>query len=338
MAERRTSVNSIVQREIEHHDESDTESDGDDGESSRAKFNASNMIWEAPKHNCKPRELPLQRTDIELANRWDATAPYFEGDEIEIIHAVWTPPTATEQPQTTTTASPPNPSPPRNRRWDQPTATTSRKTAASTSPRMSDRPRKRRGPKSIYLIQEFNHEYADVIAILEDYVCSNRKALTVPPPAKTKAGLIWVMIDSGSGPMVADCPVLFPRHKVESSRGQRQGTEYVSAPGRKIKNEGQIDITHKEKNGDLFNLTMQNAKVSCPILSVKDSTQQDCRVRFRKGGGVIIHADGRRMAFTKKLGVFFIALNVLDPDLRPTEDAFGRKIKTPDFVRPGSKA
>ena len=321
MAERRASVNSIVQREIDNHDESDTESDDDDdGESSRAESHTSNMIWEAPRHTCKPRELPLQRTDIELANRGDGVAPdapHFEGDEIELIHAVWTPPTTPEQPRTTATAS-----------------TTATAPPSPTSPK----PRKRRGPKSIYLIQEFNHEYADDIAILEDYVCSNRKALTVPPPPKTKAGLVWAMIDSGSGPMVADCPVFFPKHTVVSSRGQRQGTEYVSASGGKIKHEGQIHLTHQEKNGDKFNLTMQNAKVSCPILSVKYFTEQNCRVLFRKGGGVIIHADGRRMAFTERLGVFFIALNVLDPDLRPTEDAFGRKIETPDFIRPGGKA
>ena len=53
---------------------------------------------------------------------------------------------------------------------------------------------------------------------------------------------------------------------------------------------------------------------------------------------MIVYPDGKRMAFTERLGVFFIAPNVLPPDLVPEEDAFGRKITKPDFGRPGSKA
>ena len=51
---------------------------------------------------------------------------------------------------------------------------------------------------------------------------------------------------------------------------------------------------------------------------------------------MIVYPDGKRMAFTERLGVFFIALNVLPPDFVPEEDAFGRKIDKPDFGRPGT--
>ena len=51
-----------------------------------------------------------------------------------------------------------------------------------------------------------------------------------------------------------------------------------------------------------------------------------------------MYPNGKRMAFTERLGVFFIALNVLEPDLVPDEDAFGRPIPKPDVGRPGSKA
>ena len=55
-----------------------------------------------------------------------------------------------------------------------------------------------------------------------------------------------------------------------------------------------------------------------------------CRVNFRDGGGIIHYPDGRKIPFIERLGVFFVALNVL-PEA-PTEDAFGRKIKDGKLV------
>ena len=85
-------------------------------------------------------------------------------------------------------------------------------------------------------------------------------------------------------------------------------------------------------------MTIQNGKVSCPILSVKYFTRMNCRVLFRNGGGVIAYQDGRRIPFIERFGVFFVALNVLPPEIVPAEDAFGRPIDPAGFHRPGQKA
>ena len=39
------------------------------------------------------------------------------------------------------------------------------------------------------------------------------------------------------------------------------------------------------------------------------------KVVFRDGGGVIYYKDGRQIPFIERLGVFFVALNVLPPEL-----------------------
>ena len=82
-------------------------------------------------------------------------------------------------------------------------------------------------------------------------------------------------------------------------------------------------------------MVIQNAKVNCPILSVKYFTNKGCRVLFRRGGGVIAFPDGRRIPFIERLGVFFVCLNVLPPDLVPAKDAFDRPINHPSGIQPG---
>ena len=182
-----------------------------------------------------------------------------------------------------------------------------------TPPTTKQASKKRTSTKSIYLILDFNKKHKDDIDLLEEYVTSNCEQLTAPPPDNTKEHIVWSMLDSGSGPMVADCEKFFPQHKIRESPAQKQGTKYVSASGGLIANEGQIDLVHRQGN-DLFEMTMQHAKVNCPILSVRYFTDRDCRVLFRKGGGVIIYPNGKRIAFIERLGVFFVALNVLPPE------------------------
>ena len=114
--------------------------------------------------------------------------------------------------------------------------------------------------------------------------------------------------------MVADCKRFFPRHHVRESKGQRNGICYTSASGGKIPNEGEIDVVHEDDHGTQFGFTFQNAKVGCPILSVKKFTAMDCRVVVKKGGGVIYYPDGRTIPFIERLGVFFVAMNVLPPE------------------------
>ena len=84
----------------------------------------------------------------------------------------------------------------------------------STMPRNTVKPKKRRAPKSIFLIKDFENKYEDEISILEQYFCSNVEQLTVPPPKDSPLSIVWAMIDSGSGPMIADCAYFFPNHKI----------------------------------------------------------------------------------------------------------------------------
>ena len=132
------------------------------------------------------------------------------------------------------------------------------------------------------LIASFVKDHANEIATLERYSMSNHDVLTVPPPAGSKDAIIWGMIDSGSNPMVADCPKYFPDHPIRPSKAQRNGVKYYSASGCAIKNEGEISVVHRGPCGKDFGLVIQNAKVACPIMSVRYFTRMNCEVVFKK--------------------------------------------------------
>ena len=131
------------------------------------------------------------------------------------------------------------------------------------------------------------------------------------------------MFDSGSRPNVANCHTEFPGHQIRESEGQKVGLLYKGANGALIPNEGEVDVVHREPDGQLYPLTIQHADVHCIMLSVREFVTQDCRVTFHKKGGHIRYPDGRRIRFVIREGVFFVSLNVLPPNFR---DVFGNKI------------
>ena len=51
------------------------------------------------------------------------------------------------------------------------------------------------------------------------------------------------------------------------------------------------------------------------ILSGRKLVNKGCRVDFRKGGGTIRYSDGRKLKFVERMGVFFVPMNILDPDI-----------------------
>ena len=108
--------------------------------------------------------------------------------------------------------------------------------------------------------------------------------------------------------------------------GQRRRLNYTSASGDAIPNLGGFDAVHRNDAGTEFGMTFQNAKVGCPILSAHYFTEMGCRVTFKKGGGISVYPDGRRIPFISRPGVVFVALNTLPPGSVPTTDSFGRKI------------
>ena len=101
---------------------------------------------------------------------------------------------------------------------------------------------------------------------LERMLTSNVDTSVPPPPPV--AGKVWVMVDSGSEPNVCDGPLVFPKHPIRESAGQRSGLQYKGANGALIPNEGELDITHRESDGSRFRSAFQNAKVHCAILNV----------------------------------------------------------------------
>ena len=133
--------------------------------------------------------------------------------------------------------------------------------------------------------------------------------------------MIWAMINPGSEPTVANCKMEFPQHVIRESAGQRSGLMYKMADGTLIPNQGETDVVHAESDGPKFNVTFQHAEVHCPIVSVTYLVTRDCSVTFHKYGGHIAYPDGRRIRFVAKGGVFFVLLNIAEPD----------------FHRPGSK-
>ena len=116
------------------------------------------------------------------------------------------------------------------------------------------------------------------IMLLENMIAASVNHKVSPPPPV--AGKKWSMVDSGSQPTVADCPKEFPNHKIFESEGQRNGLKYKVVAGDLIPNLGEVHIQHREADGTVSNFTVQNAKVHCPIVSVRELVSKDCSVTF----------------------------------------------------------
>ena len=136
--------------------------------------------------------------------------------------------------------------------------------------------------------------------MLEKMFSANANRDVEPP--KAVGDKIWSMVDSGSQPNVTNAAVEFPDHEVVESEGQRSGLRYKTADGSFVKNEGQITITHMEPDGELYNFVLQNAKVHCTILSVRELVTHDCVVTFHREGGHIQYPNGKRIAFVIREG------------------------------------
>ena len=153
------------------------------------------------------------------------------------------------------------------------------------------------------------------------------------------------MLDSGLAPNVCDVTGQLPKHSIRESKAQRRGVKYVTANGGDIPNIGETTVVHRDELQGDFNFVFQHAPgVHAIILSVRKLVNKGCRVSFRKGGGTIRYSDGRKLKFVERMGVFFVPLNILDPDVlkdsvemvvqhsdRPDEPAQGfvRQVRSP---------
>ena len=125
---------------------------------------------------------------------------------------------------------------------------------------------------------------------------------------------VWAMVDSGSFVTIADCAKVFPNHIVQSSPGSIAGVTYSNASGGDIANRGQVIVTHRMDNGSDIDIPFQDGDVQVPIVSVKDFVHKKTRVKFKDLGGTMKLPSGSILPFVEKFGVYFIGLNVVDPE------------------------
>ena len=145
----------------------------------------------------------------------------------------------------------------------------------------------------------FTDTYTDDIDLPSDYVCSNQTRQAVTPPEGTNAAIVWARLDSGSGPMIADCGRFFPQHKVRPSKAQQTCTRYAPTSGGELANAGEIQKCQFAWGDGRFDLAIRNAKVARQILSAKYLTNKDVRVLFRNGGGVVAYTmDGGYLSWS----------------------------------------
>ena len=94
-----------------------------------------------------------------------------------------------------------------------------------------------------------------------------------------------------------------------------------------LKNEGQIHVQFETQEGIRSDITLQNVKVTTPIMSVRKLVKKGHMVEFWNGGGCIIAAKtGRKMYFVERGGVYYIKLKILP---------LVAKNSGPDFIRRG---
>ena len=134
--------------------------------------------------------------------------------------------------------------------------------------------------------------------LLHQMLTANVNKKVLPP--KCMPGKKWAMVDSGSQPNVSNCAVEFPDNDIRESEGQRMGLRYKTADGSLVPNQGEIEISHLEPDGEIYNFVVQHANVHCTIISVRYLVTRDCTVTFHKSGGYIGYPTGKRIQFVLK--------------------------------------
>ena len=129
--------------------------------------------------------------------------------------------------------------------------------------------------------------------MLQQMLTANVDRSVLPP--KRLNTRKWKTVDSGSQPNVADCRREFPDHAIHTSEGQKMGLRYKAADGSLIANEGEVHIQHQEDDGEVYDFTVQHAKVQCTIISVRYLVTRDCIVTFQEEGAFIEHPSGKRL-------------------------------------------
>ena len=130
---------------------------------------------------------------------------------------------------------------------------------------------------------------------------------------------IEVAADSACGKHVMH-PEDVPQHKVVPSPGSTKGQHFMAANGHVIDNEGQTQVHLTTEADKTLSSCFQMAKVSRPLYSVPQMTDEGCTVIFTKGVGKVLKGKVRVMAerevasFKRKGGLYLARMKVNRPD------------------------
>ena len=134
------------------------------------------------------------------------------------------------------------------------------------------------------------------------------------------------MVDSGSFEHCIDAESELLGHEVQRSPGQDVGQVVETAGGHELKNQGQVHVEFETQEGLESDVTIQNIKVTTPILSVRKLVRKGHHVQFRQGGGSIIAAGtGQKMNFVERGGVYYIKLKIRPPVTKNSQSGFTRR-------------
>ena len=142
--------------------------------------------------------------------------------------------------------------------------------------------------------------YEKPISHVGAHVASVEGGMQTP---KSRWRCVELLVDSGAVENVGN-PKSFPEYTVPESEGSTRGLHYLAANNGKIRNEGGQHLSCLSYEGSPFQLRMQSAAVSRPILSVSKLAENGKEVSFRKDGGTIRDTrTGLETEFHRKHGV-----------------------------------
>ena len=115
-------------------------------------------------------------------------------------------------------------------------------------------------------------------------------------------------------------------HVVEPSPGSLASQHFMAASGHVIENEGQANLKLNTEDDKTISSCFQMAKVSRPLYSVPQMTDEGCTVVFSKGVGKVLKGKVRIQAerdvatFKRKGGLYVARMKVNKPAENPAAD------------------
>ena len=107
-----------------------------------------------------------------------------------------------------------------------------------------------------------------------------------------QTGLMHIksVLDSGATDSCAPHEMC-PEVPSQPSEGSRRGQSYTTAGGKKIKNEGEKNLSMVTEMGEMVGTNWQTVDITRPSTSVRQICQQGNRVAFGAQGGVILNLE-----------------------------------------------